>query len=382
MAITKIRLKNGGVRYRVRGLRGPDGRMAPQRSFRRLEDATRYERDLASARDRGDWIDPRGAKVRFSDFAEEWFSHKVVTRRTLEKIAGRLNKHILPEFGNILLGALKSGQIKEWRTRMIQGGLAPATVNSIVATLKEILQAAVLDELIRRNPAAGIKALAQRSEEEMRFLTPEQVTTLATAINPRFSALIFTAAYTGMRWGELAGLPISKVHSTRFSNQIRVDRSLVEFSDGTIEIGPTKTGKSRAINIPPFLTRSLEAHLAASFGWNGLVFTSAGQGNSDRYLRHSNFYRRHFKPALLEAGLDPGVRFHDLRHTAASWLIADGANPKQIMAILGHSTIRVTFDRYGHLFEGHDEELIQKLESRYRGNDASHDAAPTRVASP
>lgn len=371
LAITRIRLQNGEVRYRVRGLRGPNGGMAPQRTFRRKQDAERYERDLASARDRGDWIDPRGPKVKFSQYAEDWLSHKVIARRTFEKLRGRLNGHLLPEFGDTPLGAIRPGNIKQWRSRLVQLGLAPATVNSVVATLREIFQSAVSDELIRRNPAAGIKAIPQRSGEEMCFLTPEQVSMLAGAINPRYAALIYTAAYTGMRWGELAGLSLDNVHRTRFGNQIKVDRSLVEFSDGTIEIGPTKTGRVRTLNVPPFLAQILESHREAGFGWGELLFSSPGLPDSDRYLRHSNFYRRHFKPAVLQAGLDPRVRFHDLRHTAASWLIADGGNPKQVMTILGHSTIRVTFDRYGHLFEGHDEELIQKLESRYKGNESS-----------
>jgi integrase len=135
----------------------------------------------------------------------------------------------------------------------------------------------------------------------------------------------------------------------------------LEERNGQISIGPTKTGRPRTLNIPSLL--------ADMIGWQikryppkvGTVCTS----NDRKYLRHSNFYDRYYQAAVRKAGLEP-LRFHDLRHTYAAFLIHQGANAKQVMALMGHSTIRVTFDRYGHLFEGHDETLIEGLDGALR----------------
>ncbi len=83
-------------------------------------------------------------------------------------------------------------------------------------------------------------------------------------------------------------------------------------------------------------------------------------------LNHKNFYRRHFKPAIAAAGLPPQTRFHDLRHTCAALCIALGAHPKAIQERLGHSSITVTLDRYGHLFPKLDETLTARLGDLHR----------------
>ena len=82
-------------------------------------------------------------------------------------------------------------------------------------------------------------------------------------------------------------------------------------------------------------------------------------------MRHLNFFRRHYKPAVHRAGLDPRTRFHDLRHTAAALMIAEGAHLLTVKERLGHSTIKVTADRYGHLFPSVEEDLTTRLGKSY-----------------
>ncbi len=100
------------------------------------------------------------------------------------------------------------------------------------------------------------------------------------------------------------------------------------------------------------------------------VFTSSRGGP----LRHSNFYARHFKPAVIRAGLPEATRFHDLRHSYAAMLIAERAHPRAIMERLGHSTIQVTLGTYGHLFPSLEESLTAALDNVYRT------AEPTKPA--
>jgi Phage integrase family len=96
-------------------------------------------------------------------------------------------------------------------------------------------------------------------------------------------------------------------------------------------------------------------------------------------LRHRNFYRRRFPPAVAEAGLPEGTRFHDLRHTCAALLIAQGAHPLAVMQRLGHSSITVTMNTYGHLFPELDEALTQGLDAAYRAaRDANHESVVAR----
>jgi integrase len=127
---------------------------------------------------------------------------------------------------------------------------------------------------------------------------------------------------------------------------------------GRLVVGPTKTGATREVPMPKFIVDELAEHVRRHPADDGFMFSMAEGGP----VRYRNFYRRHFRPAVIAAGLPDRLRFHDRRHTAAAPMIDRGASPKQIQAILGHSTIRVTFDRYGHLFEGHADSLMDALD--------------------
>jgi integrase len=125
------------------------------------------------------------------------------------------------------------------------------------------------------------------------------------------------------------------------SDQRKLDRRAV------LHFGPTKTHQARTVTLPRFLRTMLNRHLQGVPADPGaLVFTAPGGGP----LRLTNFRRRVWVPALRAAKLSERVRIHDLRHKCASLLIAQGEHPKAIQEQLGHSSIQVTIDRYGHLF--------------------------------
>jgi integrase len=129
-------------------------------------------------------------------------------------------------------------------------------------------------------------------------------------------------------------------------------------------IGSTKTGATRAVTWPEILDEAIDTHLAAlPLDPDGFVFPNS-QGKP---IGHASFMQHHFKPALARAGLPDTIRFHDLRHTHASLLIAMGAHPKAIQERLGHSSITVTLDVYGHLFPGVGDELARGLDALVRG---------------
>jgi integrase len=107
--------------------------------------------------------------------------------------------------------------------------------------------------------------------------------------------------------------------------------------------------------------RTLGEHQATT-GPDGFVFRSPAGGP----MRHTAFYRRQFKPAVLAAGLDRRFRFHDLRHTTVALLVAEGAHPLAVKERLGHSSITITMDRYGHLFPAVEAELAEGLERAWQ----------------
>ena len=189
--------------------------------------------------------------------------------------------------------------------------------------------------------------------------TDDQVRAIAETVGDQYATLIYAAAYTGLRAGELGALRVRDVDL--FRSRIHVRRSVAEVH-GRLEYGTPKSGRERTVSIPPFLRDMLTALMAPVADQpDVLVFTSA-DGSA---IRQSNFYSRVFRPAADEVGLE-GLRFHDLRHTCAAFLIAGGAHPRAIMERLGHSSITITMDTYGHLLPSLDDELTDALEQRFR----------------
>jgi integrase len=272
------------------------------------------------------------------------------------------------------LGAIRPADIRAWVAQLAGDGLASSTTVGVYRTFSKILKTAVIDGLISRSPCVGIDLPRQTSHDEMRFLEPAQIEGLADAIEPRYRTLIFSAAYTGMRWGELAALRVSRLNLLK--GTVEVKESLSEIN-GHLHVQPPKTGKPRTLSLPRSLSEMLGEHVGRYPSGDGYVFSSP----EGKPLRR-NFYKRHYLPALVKSGLDPDLclcpdrsctlrhrplyRFHDLRHTCAALLIAQGAHPKEIQERLGHSTITLTFDRYGHLFPSLDERLRDGLDNMIR----------------
>ena len=354
--------------------RDPGGRIR-SKSFRTKAEARSFLAAAEDSKRRGDWTEPTGAKTRFGEFAVEYLSTASHLRPgTRIKVEGHLRNHIYPFFDSSPLGAIRPAQVRSWIATLEKEGLAPGTIDGIYRTFSKIMKTAVIDGLISRTPCVGIDLPRQYSHEEMRFMDPGQIEALASAINSRYRALIFTAAYTGMRWGELAALRVERLNLLH--GTVDVVESMSEIN-GYLHVQPTKTGRPRTLSLPRSLCELLGEHLGDHPSEDGFVFSSP----EGKPLRR-NFYSRHYLPALVRSGLDPDLclcsksdcdrrhrplyRFHDLRHTCAALLIAQGAHPKEIQERLGHSTITLTFDRYGHLLPSLDERLKEGLDRTIR----------------
>lgn len=351
--------------------RGPDGRER-SRHFERKVDAERWLSTQTADVARGEWIDPALGRMTFEEWVPKWRAGLHNLRpTTLALNTGVVTNHLLPRFGPYQLARIGTADIRQMLADDVRADLSSSAVRRRVIVLRQVLAAAVQDGRIARNPCDGVK-LPPDSTREMRFLAPEQVIELADAIRPgHYRPLILTAAYVGLRWGELAGLPVSNVDLLR--RKIRVTQQLVEIN-GHTHIGPPKTkAGNRTVTIPSAVADVLAEHIATEpVRSSGLVFPTV----TGKPMKRANF-RKIWRAATIGTSRKPGVFvgteydglvFHELRHTAAALAIAQGAHPMVIRDRLGHSSITVTIDVYGGLFPSMDEALADALDGVLRAS--------------
>jgi integrase len=354
MAHIERRVRNGKVSYRAR-YRDPAGRER-SKTFSRKVDAERWLTEVEHTKVRGGWTDPALGKVRFSDWLTAWWATTTNLRPTTRaRDETLLRLHAVPRFGDVPLAAISQLEVRAWVAELSARGLAPATVTKAYQLLGKVMAAAVDAGYVAQTPCRKIP-LPRIECEEMRFLTPAEIVTLAEAIRPIYRALVLVGAYGGLRIGELAGL--RRTHVDLLRGTVRVAEIITEVS-GKLYIGPPKTRASRrTVGLPRFVVRELEAHLAGSGGTpDDHVFTEPEGGP----LRIVGFRNRIWRPATEAAGLE-GLRIHDLRHTAVALWIAAGASPKEVAVRAGHTSVSFTLDRYGHLYPEADAKLRDRLD--------------------
>lgn len=345
-------------RWRVR-YRTPEGGSRCQ-TFPRRVDAEAFVTEVEHAKRRGGYVDPALGKRRFGDYADEWLATKAgVGARTLINVEGRIKNHARPYFGKMQIASVRPMHARSFVADLVARGLAPSTVKAITLTTGQVFAQAVRDGIVARSPFVDLELPPERHREEMHFLDAGQVNALAAAIDDRYRVAVYVAAYGGLRAGELWALRLDRVNV--LARTLDVVESLAEIR-GQVVVGPTKTGKRRSITVPRFLAEMIGEHIGRYPSTDGFLFSAAEGGP----VRHRNFMRRHYRPAVDAAGLPAGLRFHDLRHTAAALLIANGRHIEEVKAYLGHSSIRVTSDRYGHLFPQARAELADGLDATYR----------------
>jgi integrase len=323
-------------------------------------------------------VDPRRADRPFREvveaWRETWVNLEPKTRAGYESI---LRRHLLPEFGSRRVSAITPERVQAYVNRLATSK-APGTVSGIYRVLHNALNAAVRQRMLTVNPCTGVRLPRQVKQDHV-YLTAAEVQKLADAITPHYRTLIYMAAYTGLRAGELGALRRRDLDLLRGTLHVRQalkdinSKHLPPDQKGLI-FGSTKNHEHRVVSLPAFLKSMLAEHLtraplslSGGAGPDALVFTTT-QGHP---IRHGLFYRRQFKPAVKAAlphYAPPNartLRFHDLRHTCASLSIAAGAHPKLISARLGHSSIQITLDRYGHLFPSVEAALAEALDAAF-----------------
>jgi integrase len=280
---------------------------------------------------RGDWIDPDAGRVPLGEYATRWVAERPLAPRTAEKYRRLLRLHVKPKLGAVDLVDVTPDRVRGWRAELLSNGVGASQVAQAYRLLRAVLNTAVEDELIRRNPCR-IKGADREDSRERPTATVGEVYAIAEAIRPWFRALVLLAAFTGLRWGELLALTRRDIDLR--SATVKVRASVIEGSD--LALGPTKShaGK-RTVAFPRQLVGELGQHLDryAEPGERGRVFV----GPKGVTPRRTNFNRM-WHQATEAAGVE-GFRFHDLRHTANT-LAAPRSSTKELMRRMGHASTR------------------------------------------
>lgn len=302
--------------------RDPAGKQRAKH-FDRLIDARDFKADVRIKVHRGQYIDPRDAKTPFAIWAEKYLEEKLRLRpRTREKYASSLRTHLLPAFGEVAIGRITRDDVQAWIIEFHDHGFKAETIRGHYDLLAAIMRRAVEDGLITKSPCRSTELPAVIAQEK-RYLTEDEVEGLVDAVEPRYKALVYTAAYLGLRWQELAGLRRKVLHIRpgRLASLrvvATIERAIGRYR--AVEYGKSKAAR-RTLKMPHFLRDIFLWHLNA-FASDEWVFPAPEGG----FMRYDNFRPRVWNPAVESAGLAP-LTFHELRHTAAAFMIDDGAGP-------------------------------------------------------
>ncbi len=332
-----------------------DGKLHSGGTFPTKADANAWLALQATAIHRGVWIDPGAGRERFAAYAEHWLANRHDLRpRTKELYRSELNRHLLPAFGTMSLGKITTAKVRAWRAGI--EATAPVTAAKCYRLLRTILATAVEDGKLLVNPCTIKRAGLERSPERP-IPTAEQIVSVADALPERYRALVYTAAYGGLRLGECLALTRERVDLIHRTIAVLEQAQRVSGS-GRIVVAPKTEAGRRNVAIPKTLADILSNHLARFVGTEptALVFT----GDKGAPVEASNWGPR-FRAARQAVGLD-SLHFHDLRHFAGTTAASTGASTRELMARFGHASPRAALI-YQHATAERDHAIAERVEA-------------------
>jgi integrase len=308
---------------------------------------------------RGEYIDPALGKITLREYGESVLASDNLRPSTQAGYEGFFRTHILRRLGDRPIASLRPSDVREFIAAMRRDGVGESTIAHVYRVLRKILNVAVREERLVRNPALKVPAPKEPTHEAF-FLSEEEVARIATEADEG-GVLIRFLAFTGLRIGEAAGLRVQDLNLMR--GDVRVERSVSEVR-GKLVVGRPKTDKAiRSVPAPASLHDDL-AVLVAGKAPSDPLFTAAKGG----MLRPRHVRERMFKPAARRAGVlrngEP-PRLHDLRHTFASLCAKAGFSIYEVSRMMGHSSIDITADRYTHLFPERRHEAHHRLDAMF-----------------
>ena len=335
-------------------------------------DAERVLTDAINKRDTGFDLNPHRLTV--ADYLDKWLrddcEHRVA-RSTYERYRSIFEKHLKPTIGGVRLLALRPTHIQSAYSQWLKAGLSPTTVLQHHHIIRKALNQAIKWQLLQVNPATAV-TLPKRDRLEMRSLAPSEAGDLLEAAEGSgLETLLLIALETGMRQGEILALQWSAVELRQ--GDIQVLRSARYYPGDGIVMGATKTHRSRRhVALSSAATEQLKRHrvaqnehrLAWGKAWTDSDLVFPGPLGEPYPARDVS---RRFATIVRKASLEP-LRFHDLRHTAASLMLRSGISPKVVSDRLGHATVAFTLDTYAHVLPDQQKDAAEALSTLLRAH--------------
>lgn len=370
-----------GASYRVY-FRDPSG-VQKSRNFKDEDEANEFKQEVEVDLRRSQYRDPSAGQETFKKFAEEWRSNRIVSPSTREIERCHLERHVYPEIGNVRLAALTPTKLQTLVKKLEQTPARPArtpgrtkaglpitllkpkTIDGIMGTVKQVLNAAVADDLITKNPMANRAVRLPKIEQrKVKPWTPEEVAAVRDGMPERYGIVVTLGSGLGLRQGEIFGLAVEDIDW--LGGFVNVRRQLKLDKQSRAYFGLPKGDKTREVPLPTHVQMALAAHIAAyepvecSIPWadpNGLTMATANlliTTENGLPVRRDQFNKRALKPAVESAGLVPNRdnMTHALRHFYASVLLDANESVHTVAANLGHSTPMITLRTYAHLMPG------------------------------
>lgn len=378
--IRKRKLASGDTRWQV-DYRDQEG------SRRHKQFATKREADawLVQARAQvaaGTHV-VESASITVSQACELWVSQgtlEELEESTLRQRRQHTDLHIKPAIGSVKLSKLSTPAVEAFRDKLV-GTLSRPLARAVLSSFKGVLSEARRRGHLHKNPAEDtVVRISSRDEDEVAVPSKEHIRVIVEKVPERWRALILTALFTGLRASELRGLTWDNVDLKAAVLHVR------QRADFRNVIGPTKTKAGRRkIPLAPIVVDTLKAWRVAGSGRSkprdklletggsralDLVFPS----RRGRILTATSIHKQCWRPLQLQNGMvKPGSRspetpdgqplytFHSLRHAAASLFIEQGWSPKRVQQVMGHSSITVTYDTYGHLWPSDEDDRASMI---------------------
>ena len=294
----------------------------------------RWAEDLETDIRRGEWADPQDGRITLAEWWRKWSATRDIEKATADKDMSHWRNHVEPRWGKVKLAAITSWDIEAWQTDMAKSKIGATTRAQSFRLLRHMLGDATQHKLIKIDPTGNLKA-PKIPKHVDRFLTAAEYAELEAEMpTDRDRAMVRLMCHAGLRWQEVHGL-----HTHRVDLGLgRVTVQEVTRRDLSVKADPKSLAGQRVVPIGPE-TITLLRPLVAAAGDDLRVFPG---------LDYTNWRRRVFVPAVVRAGLAaPRPTPHDLRHTFGSWLAENGVGPVDIMALMGHESLRAT-ERYLH----------------------------------
>lgn len=353
-----------GMRWRCHWTIVKDGRRVQRvKQFARLAEAQEYAAAMEDDIRRGRYRDPRQELRVLDDVAGEWLASKVDLKPgTAGRYARELRLYILPKWGGMTLRELRPDMLQEWVGQLMDGGypaalpdgrdskpLSARSIRNIMkVVLKGIFDYAVSNGWVGENPVDRVTVPKIVSDDDMVFLSIREVELLADEAEkigkPVDGLLVRWQAYTGCRIGESLALKVGDVDADK--RRARIGRTWTDDGHGGSMLGTPKNGKARNIAIPRFLMPQIKAQMDG-MGDDDWLFRATRGGNVWTNTWRTRIWNKAVKAAGME---DAGVTIHSLRHTYASFAIAQGADVKTLQMQLGHSSPSITLNTYTALW--------------------------------